>query len=165
MTGCRIFLGVALVMLAAPPFLRAQTGEVRVHAGAMTGLGADGAPLKTTINGSFSFVKAAFSFGPEMSYAFGEQHILGLGVVTRVRLGAKGWRPYLVGGLGGNYWKRDGYVTAGLFTGSIGAGIRLPTRGGPDLTLETRIHKNLQNYAGGGNWDFVSVAAGVRLGW
>ena len=98
-------------------------------------------------------------------YAFGEQHIFGIGVATRIRLSAGGLTPYLVGGLGGNYWKRDDYITAGLFTGSVGAGIVLATRSGKGFTVETRIHKNLQNYGGGGNWDFITLAGGVRLGW
>lgn len=161
----RFFLCVALAVVMGIRAGWSQTGEVRIQAGGLTGLGSGGSPVKPMISGSFSFVRSAFSFGPELMYAFGEQHILGIGVATRIQLSGAGRRPYLVGGLGGNYWRRDGYITAGLFTGSVGAGIVLATRGGMDFTVETRIHKKLQNYEGGGNWDFISIAGGMRLGW
>jgi hypothetical protein len=154
-----------LSAVVVPQETWAQTGELRVNGGIMTGLGSGGSPVKPLTSASFSFVKSSFSFGPEVSYAFGEEHIFGIGVVSRLRLSSGGLRPYLVTGLGGNYWKRDPYVTTGLLTGSAGVGVVLATRGGLGLTLETRIHKNLQNYGGGGNWDFVSIAGGVRLGW
>lgn len=143
----------------------AQTGELRVGAGAMTGLGADGSPVKPVTVASFSFVKGSFSFGPEVFYAFGAERIFGIGVVARLRVLPGRLQPYLVAGLGGDYWKLENYVTAGLFTGSLGAGIYLTRSNTLGITLEARVHRNLQNYSGGGNWDFVSIAAGIRLGW
>ena len=156
-------LGSAFLLLGGP--VQAQTGELQVSAGLMTGLGTGGSPVKPIANASFSFVKSGFSFGPEVSWAFGQERILGVGVVSRLRVGSSGLRPYLVGGLGGNYWKRNDYVTAGLFTGSIGVGVSLAARRGSGVTLESRVHHNLQNFEGGGNWDFLSFAVGGRLGW
>jgi hypothetical protein len=143
----------------------AQTGEFRAGAGAMTGIGADGSPGKFVTTASFSFVKSRFSLGPEILYAFGENRIFGIGAVSRFRIGSSPLHPYLVAGLGGNYWRADDFVTAGLFTGNLGAGLSL-TRGETlGVTLELRAYRNLQNYSGGGNWDFVSITSGVRLGW
>jgi hypothetical protein len=160
----RIWLCLVVLVMLAPRMARAQTGEFRVNGGLMTGLGSGGTTLKPLIRASFSFVKSKFSFGPEISWASDKERIFGIGVVSRFQLGSSQLHPYLVGGLGGNYWRGSAYGTAGLFTGSIGGGISLVSRRSIDLTLESRLHKNLQNY-GGGNWDFISVAAGVRVGW
>jgi hypothetical protein len=160
---CLLFSGLLFSCLPDPA--RAQTGELRLAAGLLTGLGSGGSPAKPVASASFGFVKSRFSFGPEVSWAFGDERILGVGVVTRLRIGANGLRPYLVGGLGGNYWRRSEFVTAGLFTGSVGAGVSFARRGGTELTLESRVHHNLQNYGGGGTWNFITLAVGGRLGW
>lgn len=160
----QVSLWLVLMVIIAPK-AGAQTGEFRVNAGLITGLGSGGTPLKKVASASFSFVKGGFSFGPEVFWAFGPERILGVGAVSRLRIGASGLRPYLVGGLGGNYWRGKNYGTAGLFTGSIGAGVSFVKRRGVEVTFESRVHRNLQNYGGVGNWNFISVVAGVRLGW
>ena len=160
----RMWLCLVVLVMVAPRNARAQTGEFRANAGLMTGLGSGGAPVKPVTSASFSFVTSHFSMGPEVSWAFGEERIFGIGLVSRFHVSTRGVRPYVVGGLGGNYWKRNNYVTAGLLTGSLGAGISLAARRSVDLTLETRVHKNLQRDAGG-NWDFVTLTAGVKFQW
>ena len=165
MNRLTIMVTVSALLVGAARPGHTQTGELRVGAGAMTGLGADGSPVKPITTASFAFVKGTFSFGPEVFYAFGEDRIFGIGVVARLRILSGPLQPYLVAGLGGDYWEFRNYTSAGLFTGSLGAGIHLARSNTLGLTLETRVHKKLQNYSGGGNWDFVSLAAGIRLGW
>jgi len=162
----RVTLAIITALLAGtarPGY--GQTGELRISAGVMTGMGADGSPVKPVTAASFSFVSRGFSFGPEVFYAFGDQRILGLGGVARIRIASGRFHPYLVAGLGGNFWRTESFGTAGLFTGSLGAGIELARNNNLGMTMEGRAHKNLQNYSGEGNWDFISVAAGIRLGW
>jgi hypothetical protein len=153
-----------VLMLAAGP-ARAQTGELRLNGGAMTGIGSGGASIKPVTSASFGFAKSNFSFGPEVFYAYGEERIWGFGVVARLGVGSGRVKPYLVGSLGGNYWKQSNFVTAGLFTGSVGGGMLMVRNRHLGITAEARVHKNLQNYSGGGNWDFVTLTAGVRFGW
>jgi hypothetical protein len=148
-----------------PGTVPAQTGEFRLNAGLAVGLGSEGLPASLVSTASFSFVASSFSFGPEILYVTGDPRILGVGVVSRLQLNFRGFRPYLVGGVGGDYWQRPMHVTAGLFTGNIGAGIRLGGDSQLALVLEARAHKNLQNYQGGGRWDFVTITLGGRLGW
>lgn len=162
----RVTLVMITVLTAGTAhFGYSQTGELRVSAGMMTGIGAGGSPVKPVTAASFTFVSRGFSLGPEVFYAFGQERIFGLGVVSRLRVGSGRFHPYVVAGLGGNYWRTESFGTAGLFTGSLGAGIELAQGGNLGVTLEGRAHKNLQNYSGEGNWDFISVAAGIRLGW
>ena len=165
MNRVRILVTVSALVVVAAPAGHSQIGELRVSAGAMTGIGADGSPVKPVTAASFSFVIARFSFGPEVFYAFGDRRIFGIGAVARFRVTSGRLGPYLVAGLGGNYWNLGNYGSAGLFSGSLGAGIYLTRSNTLGVTLETRVHRNLQHYSGGGNWDFMSVAAGVRLGW
>lgn len=158
---------IVLIPLMTLPFrsAAAQTGEFRVNAGLASGVGSDGLPPTVATTASFSFVKSSFSLGPEVLYVGGSERIFGIGAVARLYVGSGTLRPYLIGGLGGNYWKRQQFVTAGLFSGSLGAGLSVATRGALGVGLEARLNKNLQRYGGGGNWDFVTVMAGVRLGW
>ena len=104
----RLWVCLVLPVLIAPQMVRAQTGEFRVNAGLITGLGSGGTPVKKVASASFSFVKSGFSLGPEVSWAFGEERILGIGVVSRLRIGSSGLRPYVVGGLGGGGCRRRG---------------------------------------------------------
>lgn len=159
-------LAIVLPLLITPcRSAGAQTGELRVNAGLASGIGSDGHPVARATTASFSFVKSSFSFGPEVLYVAGEQRIFGIGGTARLRVSSGPLAAYLVGGLGGNYWKRQEFVTAGLFSGSLGGGLSLATRGALAITLEARLYKNLQRYGGEGNWGFATVTAGVRLGW
>ena len=162
--GALLFFTVTLMTLE-PGAARAQTGELRLNAGAMTGIGSGGASLKPVTSASFAFVNSGFSFGPETFYAYGEERIWGIGAVARLDLGSGRHKPYLVGGLGGNFWTLPNFGNAGLFSGSLGGGILLVQNRHLGITAEARVHKNLQNYSGGGNWDFVSLTGGVRFGW
>jgi hypothetical protein len=159
----RSLAGVAVALLLAVPAhpVLAQTGEIRFTAGFATGIGSGGLSPSPVTMASFSFVKSSFSFGPEVLYVYGDPRIFGIGVVSRLTLGSRAVRPYLVGGLGGDYWKRSQGVTAGLFTASLGAGFHLSRH----IIVEGRVHQNLQNYTGGGNWDFVTIMAGGKIGW
>jgi hypothetical protein len=162
--------GILLAIIVGGSGLRAfpvqaQVGEVRVSAGAMTTSGFGGGRVKPVTVASFSFVISRFSLGPEVFYAFGEEHIFGIGAVARLRLSSSRVAAFLIGGLGGNFWKGDEFVTAGLFTGNLGAGLSLDGPGNMAVTLEGRLHKSLQHYSGVGNWDFASITAGLRLGW
>jgi hypothetical protein len=157
-------LGVVLAGLL-PGRVTAQTGEFRVNGGLAAGLGSGGFPSSPFVSASFSFVKSAFSFGPEAGYAFGSDRIFAIGAVARLRVSSGRLRPYLVGGLGGNYWHRVNFGSAGLFSGSLGAGVILAERSPAGLTLEVRMHQNLQRYGGAENWDFITVGGGIRFGW
>jgi hypothetical protein len=162
----RILL-MSLVLAAAglPQVVGAQTGEFRAQAGTFWG-SAGGPSAQQAANASFAFVTSRFSFGPEVLYVFGSPRVLGIGAVARLQIGSSRLTPYLVGSLGGDYWKsRNDFITAGLFTGSLGAGVQLSGTRGPSVTLEARGHKRLQNYSGGGNWDFLTITGGVRFRW
>jgi hypothetical protein len=52
----------------------------------------------------------------------------------------------------------------GLFSGNLGAGIVPGPRS--NFTVELRVYENLQWLAGGpGNWAFVTLTGGLRVGW
>ena len=157
--------GLILSVVGLPRLAVAQTGEFRMQGGTFLGDGGESS-VQVATTASFSFVKSHFSFGPEVLYVFGSPRVLGIGAVARYRIGSSRLAPFLVGSLGGDYWKnRDDFITAGLFSGSLGAGLELSATRGPTVTLEARGHKRLQNYSGGGNWDFLTITAGVRFQW
>jgi hypothetical protein len=140
-----------------------QTGELRVAGGLARG---SASSLSTAPAGtaSLSFLAGAFSLGPEVLYLPGDPQVWGLGMVTRVRIHRSGLRPYLVGGLSGNYW--TGLVSAGLFSGSFGAGVVLNGQANPMVTVEARYYDKLQRIATeDGNWAFVTLTVGIRFGW
>jgi hypothetical protein len=164
MNRISVLATAAVTLILTTQTASAQIGELRVNAGLANGLGSNGLPLNPVTTASFSFVKSSFSLGPEVLYVFGTARVFGLGAVARLRVGSGPLRPYLIGGLGGN-WHRQDFLTPGLFSGSLGAGVSLSRAAPMELTLEARLHKNLQRYGGGGDWDFITVAAGVRFGW
>jgi hypothetical protein len=161
----RLIAGLVLSVVGLPQVAGAQTGEFRVQGGTFWG-SSGGSSVQVVTTASFAFVKSNFSFGPEALYVFGSPRVLGIGAVARLRIGSSRLAPFLVGSLGGDYWKnRRDLITAGLFTGSLGAGLELSGTRGPSVTLEARGHKRLQNYSGGGDWDFLTITAGVRFQW
>lgn len=153
---------VFLVLAWAAPRVEAQTGEVRLNAGLATGFDAGGLPASLGGTISLAFVSSGFSLGPEVLKVAGDTRIFGIGVVSRIGLGGDKIKPYLVAGLAGNYWRQE--LTQGLFTGNIGVGVTLGS-GNVGPTVEARLHKNLQRYGSGGNWDFLTFTVGWRFGW
>jgi hypothetical protein len=159
----RFVLVLAAVLMAAAGPTGAQTGELRLSTGLASGIGSSGLPATGLASASLAFVSSSFSLGPELLRIFGPTRVFGIGAVSRVRLGSGRITPFVVGGLGGDFWKEEPGIVQGLFTGSIGAGVELGAVSG--LALEFRAHKRLQRYAGPGNWDFITVTVGGRLGW
>lgn len=160
----KAWAGTALLLMLLSRPGSAQTGELRMNAGLAQGIESGGLPTGLAANASFSFTVGGFSFGPEGLLVPGNERVYGLGGVARMRLSSRGLAPYLIGGLGGNYWRTDGLGTTGLFTGNLGAGVGF----GPEknVGVELRIYENLQRLAGGpGNWAFITLTGGIRIGW
>lgn len=155
-----------LIGASAGPLSAQKIGEFTVSGGLAQGTESGGLGSHAAIATSFAFVKSGFALGPELLYIPGTPRVYGFGGVLRVRLGGELGRAYLVGSLGGTSWRRIQFIDARLFTGSIGAGMRLS--GGSTrerLTIEVRYHDNLQNFGGSNAWGFLSVLGGVRFGW
>jgi hypothetical protein len=145
----------------------AQTGEIRGNAGIAGGMESGGLPSSLALTGSFSFVISSVAAGPEVLYIRGDERVFGLGGVIRLHLGSAPLRPYLVGSLGGNFWKGKDFGTAGLFSGSLGMGVLLKLGLRPDVqfSLEGRVYDNLQRLGGRDDWAFATIGGGLRLGW
>ena len=157
-------VSAAIVLVGLiPAGLSAQIGQLHLGGGLAQGIESDGLNTQPIAITSFSFVAGRFSLGPEGFYIFGDKHIYGLGGVARYRVSSQGHQPYLILGLGGNFWRESPFVEANLFSASVGGGVSF----GSDrrFVLEARFHDNLQNYGGRANWAFLSLTGGARVRW
>ncbi|MEO8201760.1 MAG: hypothetical protein ABI679_14620 [Gemmatimonadota bacterium] len=160
----KLMLIVSCVCVVGSGRVSAQSvGEFTLSAGMAQGVETGGPGSRVALVSSFSFVKSRFSFGPELLYAAGTPHVIGVAGVVRVRVGGG---KYLVGSLGGNSWRWPQFVNANLLSGSIGAGMTFGAGSSRDrFMVELRYNDNLQNYAGLESWGFLTAQAGIRFGW
>lgn len=156
-----------------------QFGAFTLHGAAVRGLKPDDATVRSGLRADLTFVIKRFSLGPEAGVYFtgpkavspnpdrGE-NVITVGGVTRFRLADGSWRPYLVGGLGVYGWEssRPGYATGTEVSGSLGVGLlRIVTGSGTGLSGELRLHQQLARSPLTTTRRFVTITAGITLGW
>ncbi|MEO8296110.1 MAG: hypothetical protein ABI613_11395 [Gemmatimonadota bacterium] len=163
-TAFRFVVLITIAMEVMTTTARAQDiGELSVGGGFAQGIENGGLGTSGIATASFGFIASAFSLGPEFRYIAGTPHVIGYGLVARFRP-SRG-RFYVVGGLGGNSWRRMQRISTSLFSGSVGAGVLMAAGRSPDrLGIELRLHDNLQNIDGG-NWAFLTLTGSVRFDW
>ncbi len=164
---CPTLFFLSILTGFTPRVLAAQRiGEFTVSGGASQGAESGGLGTRAALASSFAFVRSSFSLGPEVLFIPGTPKVYGFNAAARFRLGRSDARPYLVGSLGGYSWRQPQFVSTNLFTGSLGAGLRLGGEAGRErFTLEARYHDNLQRIQSPGRWALFTLLGGLRFGW
>lgn len=174
--------------LASPLAAQRHIGELRVlGAGAvtnrvdrLTGYSPPFVPSDGLGGGvaSFGFLYRGLSAGPEVIALYGgERRVFSLGGVLRLGTTTGAIRPHGVLGAGRYAWDLYQSLPPGtvpfwgedlaLFTGSLGGGVTLGNpRGTLTLTIEARIHRNLQHEDfEAGRRMLYTLMAGTRVAW
>jgi hypothetical protein len=158
----------------AEPVLGQETGTIVVQGGITAPLDPSES-IRGGLNASIAFVTGRLALGPEAGWYFTAgshlspssrpENTVVLGGIARYDLGSSGWRPYLVGGMGLQFWEssRGGYPTENAWDLNAGLGFRqVPLRVPVGVMAEVRVHTSLQSADIDGR---TFLTATIGLGW